>query len=261
MIGTLARAFALFVMIVGPGFVDAGEVQPVPQQMQVGELQHFQITVDYVVTGMPEELKDCTWDEWIAYRDTLSVEEAEALRSQMTVIATTTFRDATITVSSDGELILDNDLGTTYGEVQFKNDKGIVTVLRNANASRVDWMWPGEKSNDFLSLEAKENGKVYALHVKQTQQDDVVWSGSRTFAISSRVKDTPVMGADLQVGNGLRWAPIAWITGTLGGAVSVAVVAAASVAYTVVCAKDGLWDAYDCTPGTTACRCNGCSHC
>jgi len=262
MIGTLARAFALFVMIVGPiGLVNAGEIQSSPQQLQTAELQQsHRITVDYEVIGMPKELKDCTWDEWVSYRDSLSDEAREILKSQMIVIATTTFKDATITVSSDGSITLDNDLGTATGEVQF-NDKGLVTVLRNERSARADWVWPGERSDNFLSLETEENGEVYALQVKQTRQDDGVWYGSRTFTISSQLKDTSVIGADLQVGTGLRWSPIAWITGTTGGLITVAVGAAVSVAYAAKCAKDGLWDAYDCTPGTIACRCNGCGHC
>ena len=261
--GTLARAFALFVMLIGPvGLANAGDLQPTPQSVSELQLQRLhRITVDYAVTGMPEELEDCTWDEWVEYRDSLSDEDQEILKSQMTVTATTTFKDATITVSSDGSLTVDNDLGTATGEVQFVNDKGLVTVLRNEGSARADWVWPGERSDNFLSLETEENGEVYALQVKQTRQDDGVWYGSRTFTISSRVKDTSVVGADLQVGDGLRWSPIAWITGTAGGLVTVAVGAAASVAYAAKCAKDALWDAYDCSPGTIACRCNGCTSC
>ena len=258
---TLARAFALFVMSVGPvGLTTAGGVQPAVRMIHPQQLLHW-ITVEYQVTGMPKGMEDCTWDEWVSYRDALSDQEIEILKSQMTVIATTIFKDAIITVSSSGEITLDNDSVNATGEVQFVDGKGLVTVLRNDNSVRADWMWPGEQSDDFLSLETEENGEVYAIKVKQTVQDNEVWFGSRTFTISSQAKDALVVGGNLQVGNGLRWSPIAWITGTVGGLATVAVGTVATVAYTVKCTKDALWDAYDCTPGTIACRCSGCSNC
>lgn len=121
-------------------------------------------------------------------------------------------------------------------------------------------MWPGDGTDSFLSMETAENGKVMAFDVEQTAGSADLWAGSRTFLLSGRSKAISAVGADLQIGDNLRgiWA---WVTGTVAGTVGVVVVSVATIAYTAKCAKDALWDAYDCTPGTIACRCNGCTGC
>lgn len=263
---TFARVLALFAMLVGPvGLANGSDVQSDGKNLQSvaqpTELcRVIRVTVDYYISGMPEGTENFSWNEWVSFRDALSDEDRAILQSQLSVTAQATVGGLTIISSTDGSLSMFSDLGSADGEVQFVYDKGLVVILQDMDgAVRADWVWQGSRTDNFLSLETKSDDKVVGLDVKQTGETNELWFGSRTFSMSINPKEMSVIGADLQMGNarGL-WG---WITGGVAGAAGVVAGSVATIAYTAKCIKDGLWDSYDCTPGTIACRCNGCVSC
>jgi len=211
------------------------------------------VILQYSVTGVPDEILSMTWDEWTAYRDSLSKVERAELRTAMTVTAHVTLGGLTIQVSSDGTVDLWDKTGGASGEIQIAHNRGAALVLRDTEgATAAKLLWP--TAANALSFATSEGDRTVTTDFTLTGSDDGLWAGEQVYGMRTAFSPRSVVGGDLRLGDERLWGWIVKVGGAVGATITLA-------AYSVKCIKDGLWDAYDCTPGTIACFCNGCQDC
>lgn len=257
---TATYAIVLFCMLIGPmPFVHAELVKTTdnhnikPDEQQTPHLEPIvhSLTLEYFIHGIPDEIN--TWDEWVNYRDNLSDEEKISLKNSMWIEADITINDITITVDSLGIVQMSSPSNFAFGEVQYAHNEGAVVLMQDMDQNvMAKYFWSVE--NDENELFFADENKMY----KTFRVSDIILEnsdlryGEQDFKIIISPQNNSVIGGDLMMGQTRFFGII------FGAIVAIIVVVAGT---SIKCVKDGLWDPYDCTPGTVACYCNGCERC
>ena len=253
----LIRAFCIVTMVFGTAVPLRGDEVPALSAFAESSGPDLSISkpvvVAYSVAGVPEELQGATWEEWADYSDGLSEDEQDALRAAMVVTAFVEVGGLTIFVSSDGEVVISGEEESVWGEIQVVHNEAIAFVLQDAEGNvRGKLLWPA--ADNALAFTGYEDYGALTRSFVMSDEVGGLWAGEQTYVMEASPATARPVGGDLQLGGSRAWALLSRLGGAVGAIVSLGY-------FSVKCVKDGLWDSYDCSPGSMACFCNGCPSC
>ncbi len=253
MVRSFALAFCMFSMVCGPHFSLAAETVSTPNVIRRNHVSWETAEFSYRITGL-EAFEQMSASEWESYISHLSPRELSSLQTNTSITMQLITVNYIFTINSEGYLLVEDQDSNTLiqGFYQSIPENGIVIYLFDSTDSWVEILW-NTQGSDYITFFDPTQDKV--IKFKDFQSD--LWTNRQlnTAGFFSLQNSTTAAYQPVDGNKNFNEGSSRFI---LGGLIGLAV---AGIVIGIKCIKDGLWDPYDCTPGTIACSCNGCDNC
>jgi hypothetical protein len=218
---------------------------------QQSSASNEQIRITYSVSGL-EEFAGLTREQWADYLNSLSEEELATLENQVIISAEMNYDGFHFFITSLGEVQINGEEFVASGTYQWLPGSGLVLALTDQdNKQHILPLWQ-ETSLAFMFTDADSGSKMVAFR----NLDSGLWRDGILNPLGNYYATMDIDAIEMSLEGGSFTTGERW-----GLPLVIIIVAIGAIVIGAKCIKAGVWDPYDCTPGTIACECNGCTLC